>query len=274
MVAMASLDLLGVFLGLVAQRLHVLMAEQGVAVEADLGVQHPQMAVGHDDQRIDLQHRHVLVDEGLVEDREQGLAVLRRRAGQAVGGVDLGHIGGRHAGFRIDVDGDDLVGRVVGDPLDVHAALGRNHEGHAAGRAVDQQGTVQFTVDVGAVLDVETVDLFAGGAGLGGHQRIAQHLPGVGHDLFDRAGQADAALGVSGQFLEPALAAPAGVDLGLHDIQGPGQLPRRGLGLIGAGDGDPFGHRCAKALQDLFGLVFVDVHGKAPPDCWGGVRRL
>ena len=92
--------------------------------------------------------------------------------------------------------------------------------------------------------------------------------------LLDREGQADAALGISGQFLELALAAAAGVDLGFNDIQGAGQLPRSRLGLVGRGDGDAFGDRCAKALQDLFGLIFVDVHGEAPPDCWEELRRL
>ena len=34
------------------------------------------------------------------------------------------------------------------------------------GRAVDQQREVEFLVDVGAVLDIEAVDLLAGLAGL------------------------------------------------------------------------------------------------------------
>jgi hypothetical protein len=36
-------------------------------------------------------------------------------------------------GRRIDGEGDDLLGRVVGDLLDVHAAFGRDDEGDAAG---------------------------------------------------------------------------------------------------------------------------------------------
>ena len=49
------------------------MAEQRVVVEGHLGVEHPQVAVLHDDQRIDLEQAHVLLDEGLVERREQRL---------------------------------------------------------------------------------------------------------------------------------------------------------------------------------------------------------
>ena len=256
------------------------------------------MTVLHDDQGINLQHRHVLVDEGLVEDREQALAVPGRGTRGAGGRlaaaedreqslfhrlrcavqiqrrIDPGHIGGSDAGLGVDDDGLDLLGRVVGDRLNVHAALGRDDEGHPARRAVNQQRAIEFALDVGTVLDIEAIDLFAGRAGLGGDQGVAQHLFRMLDRLLDREGQADAALGISGQFLELALAAAAGVDLGFNDIQGAGQLPRSRLGLVGRGDGDAFGDRCAKALQDLFGLIFVDVHGEAPPDCWEELRRL
>jgi hypothetical protein len=52
------------------------VAEQRVVVERHLGVEHAQAAVLHDDQRVDLEQRHVLFDKRLVEDREQLLAVL------------------------------------------------------------------------------------------------------------------------------------------------------------------------------------------------------
>jgi hypothetical protein len=44
----------------------------------------------------------------------------------------------------------------------------------------------------------------------------AEHFFRIGADLVDRAGEADAALGVGAQFLELALAAAAGVDLRLY----------------------------------------------------------
>ena len=91
-----------------------------------------------------------------------------------------------HALFGIDGDGDDLFRRVMRDRLDVHAAFGRDDEGDAADRAVDQQRQIELAVDVGAVLDIEAVDLLAGRTGLLGDQRIAEHLLGVGDDLVDR----------------------------------------------------------------------------------------
>jgi hypothetical protein len=87
----------------------------------------------------------------------------------------------------------------VGDGFDVHAALGRDDEGHAANRAIDQQRAVQLTGDVGAVFDVQAVDLLAGLARLGGDQGVAQHFLGVGDGFLDREGQTHAALGVGGQ---------------------------------------------------------------------------
>ena len=69
----------------------------------------------------------------------------------------------RHdAGRRIDREGHDLLGRVMGDLLDVHAAFGRDHEGDARGLAVDQRRQIELLGDVRAVLDIEAVDLLAG----------------------------------------------------------------------------------------------------------------
>ena len=99
--------------------------------------------------------------------------------------------------------------------------------------AIDQQRAVELAGDVGAVFDIEPVDLLAGGAGLLGDQRLAQHLLGVGDDVRDRLGQPHAALGVGAKFLEPALAAAARMDLRLDHIERPGQRLRRGFRLIG-----------------------------------------
>ncbi len=105
-VVLRSLDLLGVLLGLVAQRDDVGMAVEGVVVERHLGVEHADLAVGRDDQRIDLEHRHVLVDEGRVEPRDQGLDLLGALAGQAQRRRRGAAVVRHDAGRRIDGEAD------------------------------------------------------------------------------------------------------------------------------------------------------------------------
>jgi hypothetical protein len=122
---------------------------------------------------------------------------------------------------------------------------------------------IEFALDVGAVLDVETVDLLAGVAGLLGHQRVAEHFPGMRLGFVDRERQPHAALGVGTEFLELALAASAGMDLALDHVEGPGQRFCGSFRLVGGEDGDPFGHRRAVTLQKGLGLVFMDVHGNS-----------
>ncbi len=147
--------------------------------------------------------------------------------------------------------------------LDVHAALGRGDDGDPAALAVDEQGEVEFLGDVDAVGDVEALDLLAGRAGLDGDQRLAEHLGRMLADLVDRVGEADAALGVRAKLLELALAAAAGVDLRLDHPERSGKLLGGGDRLVDAHRGKAGGDRDAVLREQLFGLIFVDVHGRA-----------
>src|SRR5690606_7339985 len=97
-------------------------------------------------------------------------------------------------------------------------------------------------------------------AGLLGHQRVAEHLADVLQDFLDRSGQAHAALGIRAEFLELALAASAGMDLALHDVERTGERLRGSLRLSSLEDRDAFGNRRAVTLEELLGLIFVDVH--------------
>ena len=142
------------------------MAEQGVAVERHLGIENTQTAVFHDDQRIDLEQAHVLLGEGLVEDREKRLAVGSGFTCEAVCVIDLGGIFCSHAFFRINRNGDDLFRRVMRDAFDIHPTFSGNNESRASGGAIDQDRQVELALNVGAVLDVKTVYLLAGRAGL------------------------------------------------------------------------------------------------------------
>ena len=151
------------------------------------------------------------------------------------------------------------------DLLDVHAALGRADEGDAARGPVDQQREVELAGDVGAVLDVDAVDHLAGRPGLVGDERAAEHLLRLVGGLGDRLGDAHAALVAGGGLLELALAAAAGVDLRLDHPDRPVELAGGGLGLVGLQHHAAVGHRHAVLLQELLGLVFVNVHRRPSP---------
>ena len=70
------------------------------------------------------------------------------------------------AGRRIDRLLEDLLGVLLGDLLDVHAAFGRRHHRDAAGGAVEQHAEVVLVIDREALLDEQALDLLALGAGL------------------------------------------------------------------------------------------------------------
>ena len=203
------------------------MPVERVVVEGYLGVEDAQLAVRHDDQRIDFQHRHVFREESGIELGDEAFRLLGEVAGKperAGGGAAvMGHDPGR----RIDSEAMDLFRRVVGDILDIDAALGREDERHPALLPVDERRQVELLVDRRAVLDVEPVDLLAVGAGLHRHQRRAQHLLGESLDFIDRLGEPNAAFVARRGFLEAALAAPAGVDLALHHPKRPAELLSR-----------------------------------------------
>src|SRR3546814_18555039 len=74
--------------------------------------------------------------------------------------------------------------------------------------------------------------------------------------------EAHAALGVRPQLLELALAAPAGVDLRLDDIERTGELAGGGDRFLDAHRGDPRRNRDSEFRAQFLGLIFVDAHGR------------
>ena len=59
------------------------------------------------------------------------------------------------------MDGGDLLRRVVGHFLDVHAAFGGDDEGDARGLAVDEDREIEFAGDGRAFFDVEALHQLA-----------------------------------------------------------------------------------------------------------------
>ncbi len=216
------------------------------------------------DQRVDLEHLHVLLDEGTVEVLDQRDALLDLRAFEPEGEGHAAAVEVAQPRRRVDREGHDLLGGRSRDFLDVHAAFGRDDEGNARGLAVDQQREVEFARDVRAIFDVDAVDLLAGRAGLVRHQRAAEHLLGELGGFFHRLGQANAALLTGFGLFELALAAAAGVDLSLDDPKRSVELARRRLGFLGFQDSAAVRNRAAIALEELLRLIFMNVHGRVP----------
>jgi len=87
-----------------------------------------------------------------------------------------------------------------------------------------------------------------------GHQRHAQHALGFLAHIRDGLDDLDAA----------ALAAAAGMDLGLHH---PDRAAQRFGGLHGLFHREgrhALRDRHAESAQHLFGLIFMDIHGVSP----------
>ena len=100
-------------------------------------------------------------------------------------------------------------------------------------------------------------------AGLHRHQRVAEHVVRRRAHLVGGLGQPHAALGVRTELLKLALAAAAGVDLRLDDVERAGELARRRDRLVDAHRGVAGGDGDAERRQQFLGLVFVNVHGAA-----------
>ena len=189
------------------------------------------LPVGGHHQRIDLDQRRVGLDERAVERAEQrgelaDLLVLEPERKR-----DLARLERRQPDQRIDRLGDDLLGRLGRDLLDLHPALGAGDDRDRLRLAIDHHPEVELARDLARLLDVHAAHDAALGPGLMGHQRLAEQLGGEVARLLGRSHQLDAA----------GLAAPAGMDLRLDDRLG---LPERGErrgGLLGGDAGLPLG---------------------------------
>ena len=185
-------------------------------------------------------------------------------------------------GHGIDFDPEDLVGGLLGDFFDVHAALSAGHDHHATYRTIEKNRQVQLALDVAAFLDEDPPDDLARWPGLLRHQDVAEDLrrdlAGVGRRLrqlhaarFVVLGKA-LSLEVRREHLrrlalvrdDRARAAAARVNLGLHDDDGGAEIPR---GLFGVGrflDHDVTRHAHAVLSQQGLALVFVEIHSPLP----------
>ena len=202
------------------------MPLERVGIETHLGVEADQLAVLVDDERIDLEEAHVLLDERAVEVGDERAQLLLQVAAQAERFRDAPYVMRTDVRHRVDGDGDDLLRRVVRDLLDVHPAFGGDDDRDPRALPVDEHRQVEFLVDRRAVLDVEAVHLLAGGAGLMRDQRPSEHLARELLHLGGGLRDAHAALLARVLLLERSLAAAAGMDLRLHHPDGTAEFGR------------------------------------------------
>ncbi len=218
------------------------MAEGGVLVQRDLGVQGVDLAFRRQDQGVDLGQVAVTFHVAVVQTHQQSGRLLAR-FGVEVGPVDpVQRCGLVQAHDGVNVQHGDGVG--VGDRhfLNLHAALGRQHaQVHLVG-AVEREAGVVLLGDVRGVLDPQPLD----------------HVP-LDVEPDDVPGVQAHLVGVGGQLHASGLAPAPHLDLSLHHhgIAGLIRLRHSLIDCVGHATGRS---RNAEAGEVLLALVLVEIH--------------
>ena len=145
----------------------------------------------------------------------------------------------------------NFVRRLAGDFFDIHAAFGARDHGHRSRLSIDQHPEVKLARDLARLLYIDAPHDAAFGTGLMRHQRLAEQL----------ARRNRVRLGGIRQQLDAArFAAATRMDLHLGDGFRLAECRERGGGFVGRRRELPLGHWNAEAPENLFGLIFVDVH--------------
>ena len=226
----------------VGELLVIGVAVERVAVERDLRVEGLDLAVGGDDQRVDLGERGVLLSQTSYSARSASATPPTTSASAPPSRAICSRLLAREALERVDVAADELLGRLLGDLFDVDAALDAEHHQRLLGGAVEQDRRVVLGRDVGGVLDPERTDRVA----VDVH---AEDVPGVLAGLRLVGGELDAAglAAAADQYLrldDDRVADPVGDADGVLD------------GVDGVAGGDPQ----SVAGEQLLALIFEQVH--------------
>ncbi len=132
----------------IAHRRQILLAEQRVVFDVDLGVERQKIALAGHDQRIDLHQTRIAVQIQPIQ-RMCDLAELTElRSAQPQAESQLPALKVLQPRGRMNVDPNDLLRRVLGDLFDIHAARGRSNERNAARLPIQYQAKVNLARDL------------------------------------------------------------------------------------------------------------------------------
>ena len=202
------------------------MAEEGVVVEDDFGVESEKSAVARDDERIDFGEGGVdlFVDLGEIEHELGGFGDVLVLEAELEG--EFAGLEGLKAEERVHGLLENFVGGFSGDFLDFDAAFGGGDHGYRGAGAVPGDSKIIFVSDLNGWSDEEDGDGHALRAGLIADHSIGEHEFGGGGGF---AGGFD-------EFDEAGFSAAAGVDLRFDHADGRLQLLEGDFGLLGGSD--------------------------------------
>ena len=265
-----GLDLGRVFLGQIPQLADLGMAVKRIVVEAHLGIEGQHPAVFRFDQRVDLHQRGVGARERSVQRGHE----LHRRGAELARDPEIERDPPadprRETDAGIHGELDDRFGPLRRDLFDLGAAFPAGDEHGRFDRPIQQDRQVKLPGDLDSLGHHQLAHLAPFGACLPGDQNVAEHpagqlldsARGSQHDAPERSIRIRAEDRLTAGFVaEGALAAAAGVDLGLdHDrlAESPGQSRGR-LGSVGHASAR---HGYAVLLQQRPGLILMDVQRK------------
>ena len=212
-VILAGLHFARVFFGLVAHGHNVWLAEEGVVVEVELRVEGEESLVGRHHERVDFDEGAIGLDEEAVEVGEQFRGLVHQGAAQAEGGCDASGLVGLEADGGVDADSEDFFRGLFGNGFDVHSAFGAGDDDRSRCGAVEEDGKVEFALDVNGFGDEDFADEFSFRTGLMGDEGLADHFAGGCGCFVGVVTEVNAAFEA---IFECALSAATGMDLGFH----------------------------------------------------------
>src|SRR6185437_4582498 len=239
-----------IFLGRIAKLCQIRMPEYCVGIDVDFGVERNKLAGFGHDERIHLHEARVLLHVELVQRRGDRLEFRYLRTLETEAEGNLPRLIRLQARRRMHRHGQDLLGRLLRDLLDVHAAGSGGDERDAALLAIESQRQIDLALDLRARLHIDALHRQALGTGLFGLQARSEHRGGGTAHRLRIARQLDAA----------GLAAATGMYLSLDDPDRPADRVGRRDRLIRAG-GDAARRNGDSVIPEyLFSLIFVQIH--------------